>query len=177
MRALITVLLLATAVPAFAEDAPAHLYTSNSAVVVKGIGDTDATAKTDPLDLVDEIALQASVICGDSGCAGAQTEIRIETDSSTSAALTFTPVADGLRAEVAGQPVTLALKQGETFQVRIHWNAGHRVTFDLYRTDPATGSSAMESHEVQLDSPVRDLALRASHSQLTLLNQAYSFTR
>ncbi len=177
MRLLIPVFLLAVAARAVADDAPARLYTSNSAVVVKSTGDTDATAKTDPLDIVDEIALKASVDCGDTDCMGAQAVMAIETEDGASAALTLTPTGNGVHADIAGQPVGLAFKPGETFQVRIHWNAGHRITFDLYRTDPATGASNMESHQVQLHAPVRDLALRASHSQLTLLDQAYSFTR
>ena len=158
-------------------DAHVRLYQSDQALVIKSQGDAGASAKTDPLSTVNEVALKLSFVCAETGCAGASAHMTVESIGGDTAAITLTPAANGLRADVDGQPVALVLKQGEAFDLRIHWNAGHRVTFDLYHNDPTTGASSMESHDAKLTSNVRDLAMSTSHGALTLLSQTYTFGR
>ncbi len=164
---------LVMAAPAMAQDAAPHIIQSDDAVVVKSQGDADGTARTDPLTQVAEVALKLSFTCTDTGCGGASSQLTAEGEGGDAAAITFTPAADGLHAIVAGQAYRLVVKQGQTFDLRIHWNDGHRVSFDLYSTDPSTGISNMESHDAVLTAGVQDLAFRASHGTLTLVSQNY----
>ncbi len=161
------------AAPAMAQDVEPHIIQSPVAFVVTSQGDTDGTAKTDPLTQVAEAALKVNFTCADTGCAGASSRLTVEGEAGDSAAITFTPAADGLHASVDGQAYGLVVKQGEAFDLRIHWTDGHRVSFDLYRTDPASGVSNMESHDAQLAAGVQDIAMSASHGTLTLLSQNY----
>ncbi len=161
------------AAPAMAQDTPPQIIQSDGSVVVKSSGDADGSAKTDPLVQVVETALKVSFVCADTGCAGSSSQLTAEGEAGDAATITFTPMADGLHASVAGQAMSLVVKQGQAFDLRIHWSNGHRVSFDLYRTDPATGIASMESRDVQLKGNVQDLSFKASHGTLTLLSQSY----
>lgn len=167
------VLVAGQAVAQAADEAAPRIIQSDAVVVVKSAGDADGTARTDPLTQVAEVALKLSFTCADTGCGGASSQLTAEGATGDAAAIVFTPAADGLHAAVGGQTMGLVVKQGETFDLRIHWNDGHRVTFDLYRTDPASGVSTMESRDAVLKGGVEDLAFTASHGALTLVSQNY----
>lgn len=173
MRLWLLAMGLAVAAPVTAQDIEPHIIQSPTAVVVASQGDADGTARTDPLTQVAEAALKVSFTCADTGCGGASSRLTVEGEAGDTAAITFTPAADGLHASVNGQAYGLVLKQGQAFDLRIHWTDGHRVTFDIYRTDPASGISNMESRDVTLKAGVQDIALSASHGTLTLLSQNY----
>lgn len=172
------------AAPAFAADKPTGYQSSAPLSLSAAAGETN-TAKSDPLTDVTRVDLVVRLKCADDNCATAAFGLSIDDEAGEAAALTFTATEDGkLQAKVtkvggtgeeAVQSYQMSPKPGDDFDLRIHWNNGNRVTFDLYGRSPVTGLETMESHDIQLDSAIKQLSMRASGGDLTLEKQSYTF--
>jgi|GEM_PF-1155879 len=170
--------------PAFAADRPAGYQASAPLSLSAGPGQTN-TAQSDPLTDVTRVDLVVRLKCADETCATAAFGLSIDDEAGEAAALTFTPAEDGrLQAKLTkigggGEEVVQGYGQsprpGESFDLRIHWSNGNRVTFDLYGKNPVTGLETMESHDIQLDANIRQLSMRVSGGDLTLMKQTYTF--
>ncbi len=169
---------------AFADDRPTSYQSPTPLSLSAAAGETN-TAKSDPLTDVKRIDLVVRLKCADAGCATAAFGLSIDDEQDEAAALTFTATEDGkLQARVtkvggAGEEVVQAYamspKPDDSFDLRINWNNGNRVTFDLYGKNPVTGLETMESHDIQLDAPIKQLSMRTSGGNLTLEKQTYTF--
>lgn len=175
---LMTGLLLATPDPA----QEPRLYENSQPVQLQAAGDTDASAQTDPLGQVDEVAMKVRFDCATPGCDWSFFQMQALPEDGEGATATFTATPEALKGgvtkgdrDIDAKPFDAPLKPGETFDLRMHWTTGHRVSFDIYRTDPVSGASSMESQDVQLDGNVERVAMKASHGTLTILSQTYSF--
>ncbi|MGN6209800.1 hypothetical protein [Asticcacaulis sp.] len=172
------------AAPAFAADKPTGYQSSAPLSLSAAAGETN-TAKSDPLTDVTRVDLVVRLKCADDNCTTAAFGLSIDDEAGEAAALTFTATEDGkLQAKVtkvggtgeeAVQSYQMSPKPGDDFDLRIHWNNGNRVTFDLYGRNPVTGLETMESHDIQLDSAIKQLSMRASGGDLTLEKQSYTF--
>lgn len=174
---------LALAGQASAQDDP-RTYQPGHIISVKAAPGQTSTAHSDPLSFVHEVALHLQFTCAAATCEQAKAEVGVDSGADQAATLTLTPQNGHLQASLAksdGTAVTspvdfkVAPSRTEAFDLRIHWDAGHRVTFDLYRTDPATGASSMESRDVKLNDNVHQLNFRVSGGELKVLDQAYIF--
>ncbi|MFT4076035.1 MAG: hypothetical protein QM647_10945 [Asticcacaulis sp.] len=169
---------------AFAEGHPTG-YQSLAPVSISADPGKTNTAQSDPLTDVTRVDLVVRLKCADETCTTAAFGLSIDDEAGEAAALTFTPTEDGkLQARVtkvggSGEEVVqaygLSPKPGESFDLRLHWNNGNRVTLDLYGTNPLTGLQTMESHDIQLDAGIKQLSMRASGGDLTLMKQSYTF--
>ena len=175
---------LILAVPAFAADKPTGYQSPAPLSLSASAGETN-TAKSDPLTDVTRVDLVVNLKCADANCATAAFGLSIDDEQDEAAALTFIAGEDGkLQAKVTkvggtgeetSQAYTLSPKPGDSFDLRIHWSNGNRVTFDLYGKNPVTGLETLESHDIQLDAGIKQLSMRASGGALTLEKQNYTF--
>jgi hypothetical protein len=178
----VSALILANA--AFAADKPSGYQSSAPLSLSASAGETN-TAKSDPLTDVTRVDLVVRLKCADDNCATAAFGLSIDDEQGEAAAMTFTAGEDGkLQAKVtkvggtgaeAIQSYNMSPKPGDSFDLRIHWNNGNRVTFDLYGKNPVTGLETLESHDIQLDAGIKQLSMRASGGALTLEKQSYRF--
>jgi hypothetical protein len=178
------ILLQIPANAAFAADRPAGYQSAAPLSLSAAAGET-TTAKSDPLTDVTRVDLVVRLTCADDNCATAAFGLSIDDEQGEAAALTFTATEDGkLQAKVtkvggtgeeAVQAYAMSPKPGDSFDLRIHWSNGNRVTFDLYGRNPVTGLETMESHNIQLDAGIKQLSMRASGGDLTLEKQSYTF--
>ena len=169
---------------AFAADKPTGYQSPAPLSLSAAAGETN-TAKSDPLTDVTRVDLVVRLKCADANCATAAFGLSIDDEAGEAAALTFTATEDGkLQARVtkvggtgeeAVQAYKMFPKPGDSFDLRIHWSHGNRVTFDLYGKNPVTGLDTLESHDIQLDAGIKQLSMRASGGDLTLEKQNYSF--
>jgi hypothetical protein len=188
MTRLLPISLILTSVilvtPAFAADKPTG-YQSLAPLSLSADPGKTNTAQSDPLADVTRVDLVVRLKCADTSCTTAAFGLSMDDEHDEAAALTFTATEDGkLQARVTkvggnGEEVVqtygLSPKPGENFDLRIHWNNGNRVTFDLYGKNPLSGLETMESHDIQLDAGVKKLSMRVSGGDLTLMKQNYTF--
>ncbi len=174
---------LAMAGSASAQDDP-RTYQPDHVISVKADPGQTSIAHSDPLSFVHEVALHLQFTCAQATCDKAQAQVGVDGAADQAITLTLVPQGGRLQASlvksdgtVMATPVSfkVAPSQTEAFDVRIHWDAGHRVTFDLYRTDAATGASSMESRDIKLNDTVHQLNFRVSGGELKVLDQAYIF--
>ncbi len=164
---------------AMAEEAPRQ-YQSDTAIKIAADAGKSTTVRSDALDQVSKIGLQATFTCAQANCGQAGFAMALAGGEADTASLAFDGQNSALLGRVArgdgggNQSIAGAPKPGETFDVRIHWT-GNRVSFDLYRKDATTGAQLMESHEVQMDGPVKTLVMTASGGTLEILSQTYTF--
>lgn len=164
-------------------DAP-RFYQADTPVTLSAAPGAYKEVVSDPLTQVNEIALQLRFTCAPADCDKAGFQLQARADALDSANLSFqikngTLQATSMKFEediyVQEKTFKVSPKPNETLDVRIHWTSGGRVTFDIYRKDPDTGATTMESQDVQLGGYVADLATRVSGGDLTILKQSYRF--
>jgi hypothetical protein len=172
------------AAPAFAADKPTGYQSPAPLSLSAAAGETN-TAKSDPLTDVTRVDLVVRLKCAEESCATAAFGLSIDDEQGAAAAMTFTATEDGkLQAKVtkvggagaeAVQAYNMSPRPGDDFDLRIHWSNGNRVTFDLYGKNPVTGLETLESHDIQLDAGIKQLSMRVSGGDLTLMKQSYTF--
>jgi hypothetical protein len=160
-------------------------YQATEALKLHADAGKSNTAASDPLTDITRVDLVVRLSCAEANCDTASFGLSMDGVANEAAALTFAVGGDGRlqptltkvtgSGQGSGQPFKVALKPDESFDLRIHWNTGNRVTFDLYGRDPATGFDMMESHDVQLGDGVKQVSMRVSGGDLSLLKQSYSF--
>jgi len=170
---------------AFAADKPTGPYVAPDALSLQADSGKTNVASSDLLTDVTRVDLVVRLNCAEANCATAAFGLSIDGQADDAAALTFSAGADGhlvsSLTKVAGngqggeQAFRLTATPGDSFELRIHWNNGDRVTFDLYGRDPVSGMSAMESHDVQLAGDIKQLSMRVSGGEMILEKQTYTF--
>jgi len=166
-------------------DAPAgdeapRLYQADKAISVKAPTGETRSVRTDPLATVRKIAVTLSFGCSEATCSDSSYELALKDKDGQSAVFDVTGQAGKLigrvaRSDGAGNQALIGTpKAGETYDLRISWSNGNRVTFDLYRHD-GSGRDLMESHDVQLSSPVDTLSMQVTSGELQVQKQTYTF--
>jgi hypothetical protein len=164
---------------AITDDAP-RLYQADTAISVKAPTGESRSVHTDPLGPVRKIGVTLSFGCSEATCSDSSYELAIKGADGQSAVFDVTGQAGKLigrvaRSDGAGNQALIGTpKAGETYDLRISWSNGNRVTFDLYRHD-GSGRDLMESHDVQLSSPVDTLSMRVTSGELQVAKQVYTF--
>jgi len=175
---------LILAAPALAAE-PKAPYQAAEALKLHADAGKSNTASSDSLTDITRVDLVVRLSCAEANCDTASFGLSMDGVANEAAALTFEVGGDGrLQSTLTkvtgsgqdmGQAFKVALKPDESFDLRIHWTRSDRVTFDLYGRDPTTGFDRMESRDVQLSDGVKQLSMRVSGGDLTLLKQSYSF--
>jgi len=139
---------------------------------------------SDSLDQIKQINLRLRFSCLKPDCNAALAKFVVNSADGQVAVLSLRPRGDVLTVQIdqgeGGRPpapefYSLTLKTGETFDLRLHWTEGHRVSFDLYKADISMLGSTMESHDAQLSSNVQNLQMQVQEAELTLVNQTFVF--
>ncbi len=162
-----------------ADDAP-RLYQADTPIAIKAPTGETRSVQTDPLGPVRKIAVTLSFACSEATCSDSSYALVVKGRGGESAVLDVTGQAGKLlgrvaRSDGAGNASLVGTpKTGETYDVRISWSNGNRITFDLYRHD-GSGRDMMESHDVQLSSPVETLGMQVTSGELQVVKQAYTF--
>lgn len=162
------------------DDAPPRLYQADTPIAIKAPTGESRSVQTDPLVTVRKVGVSLSFGCSEATCSDSSYALAVKGKDGQSAV--FEVLGQGGRllgrvarsdgagnASLIGTPTT-----GETYDLRISWTSGNRVTFDLYRHD-GSGRDRMESHDVQLSSPVDTLSMRVTSGELQVQKQAYTF--
>ncbi len=162
------------------EDAPPRLYQADTTIAVKAPTGESRSVQTDPLGTVRKIGVTLSFGCSEATCSDSSYELTLKGRDGESAVFGVTGQGGKLlgrvaRSDGAGNQALIGTpRAGETYDLRVSWNNGNRVTFDLYRHD-GSGRDLMESHDVQLSSPVDTLAMRVTSGELQVQKQTYTF--
>jgi hypothetical protein len=162
------------------DEAPPRLYQADAAIVVKAPTGESRSVQTDPLGSVRKIGVTLSFTCSEATCSDSSYELTVKGRGGEAAA--FDVIGQGgkligrvARGDGAGNQALIGTpRAGETYDLRISWSNGNRVTFDLYRHD-GSGRDLMESHDVQLSSPVDTLSIRVTSGELQVAKQVYTF--
>ncbi|WP_443750501.1 hypothetical protein [Asticcacaulis solisilvae] len=168
------------AAPPAADDAPPRLYQADKAIAVKAPTGETRSVQTDPLSSVRKIGVTLSFDCSEATCSDSSYELAVKGADGQSVVFDVTGQGGKLIGRVArsdgagNQALVGTPKPGETYDLRISWSNGNRVTFDLYRHD-GSGRDLMESHDVQLSAPVDTLSMRVTSGELQISRQVYTF--
>ena len=169
-----------TPVDAPVSDEAPRLYQADKAISVKAPTGESRSVRTDPLGPVRKIGVTLNFGCSEATCSDSSYELAVRGTGGDTAVFDVTGQGGKLlgrvaRSDGAGNQTLIGTpKAGETYDLRISWNNGDRVTFDLYRHD-GSGRDLMESHDVQLSSPVDTLSMRVTSGDLQVQKQTYTF--
>lgn len=161
------------------DDIP-RLYQADTPIAIKAPTGESRSVRTDPLGSVRKIGVTLAFECSETACSDSSYELAVKGRDGQSAVFDIGGQGGKLigrvaRSDGAGNQALIGTpKAGETYDLRISWNNGNRVTFDLYRHD-GSGRDQMESHDVQLSSPVDTLSMRATSGELQVQKQTYTF--
>ncbi len=162
------------------DEGPPRLYQADKAIAVKAPAGQSRSVQTDSLGSVRKIVVTLSFGCAEATCSDSSYELAIKGSGGQDAVFDVTGQGGKLigrvaRSDGAGNQALIGTpKAGETYDLRISWSDGNRVTFDLYRHD-GSGRDLMESHDVQLSSPVDTLSMRVTSGELQVSKQVYTF--
>lgn len=168
--------------PVSAQDKPADLprqYEALKPVTIAAAAGNEKIATSDPLTDTRKIALSISFKCASDTCADAGLRFIAADEAGEGPEVAFSArdgaLAGALRQGETAAGFDMAPKAGETFDLRLYWSNGNRLTADLYRRDPVSGRETMESRQVRLTGDVHSLITHVTGGELTIVRQAYTF--